>query len=65
MTVIASNDEEFANRCWNRNSCEYLREEVLRVPWPFFFFVVYCDGIPNQEKRKIKGKGTILLRKKA
>jgi hypothetical protein len=26
MTVIASCDEEFADRRWNRNRCEYLRE---------------------------------------
>jgi hypothetical protein len=38
MTVIASDNEEIANR-WNRNRCEYLRE-VLWFPWRFFVVVL-------------------------
>jgi hypothetical protein len=34
MTMIVSDDEEFANR-WKRSRCEYLGE-VLWFPWRFF-----------------------------
>jgi hypothetical protein len=55
MTMIVSDDEEFAN-CWRRSRCEYLREVFVAVFLAFVSLSVYCDGMQKKEEEEAEGR---------
>jgi hypothetical protein len=64
MTMIVSDDEEFAN-CWRRSRCEYLREVFVVVSLlAFASLSVHCDGMQKSGGRGGKGVSPAKKRKK-
>jgi hypothetical protein len=51
MTMIVSDDEEFASR-WKRSRCDYLREVFVVFSLAFLSLTVHCYGMPNGRKRR-------------